>query len=128
MVKGDSFCTLLLYNAQTDDNNGLQFWIEEIQMVRKEFLKVVEGHCLYYIHLDLYLLLLIWISQQIRKVCTQLVKDWSRILKQVLSIVMNRFLLCPLTKMHKELFSFFLESNYYVYDCVSFMTNAMAIY
>ena len=41
-------------------------------------------------------------------------EDWSRILKQVLSIVMNRFLLCPLTKMHKELFSSFLESNYYV--------------
>ena len=41
MVKGDSFCTLLLYNAQTDDNNGLQFWIEEIQMVRKEFRKHV---------------------------------------------------------------------------------------
>ena len=41
MVKGDSFSTLSVYNAETDDNNGLQFWIEEIQMVRKEFRKHV---------------------------------------------------------------------------------------
>ena len=41
MVKGDSFSTLSVYNAETDDNNGLQFWIEEIQMVRKEFAQVL---------------------------------------------------------------------------------------
>ena len=51
-------------------------------------------------------------------------KDWSRILKQVLSIVMNRFLLCPLTKMYKELFSSFFESNYYVYT-VDFLSPQM---
>ena len=80
MVKGDSFCTLLLYNAQTDDNNGLQFWIEEIQMVRKEFRKhMLDEDRIWNLtnqrgdnRVKIY---------QTENLCCRLEKDWSRIPK-----------------------------------------------